>query len=70
MKRKITEIGLEKAIQKIKLGKTAGHDRIYPETVKHRDKAGNTMLFNVIKSAWKYKMVSKDWRTSVNCAHF
>jgi hypothetical protein len=43
-----TEIELEKAIQKMKLGKAAGHDKIYPETVKYMGKAGKTMLFSVI----------------------
>jgi hypothetical protein len=60
----ITEIELEMAIQTIKLGKAVDHD-ISLEMVKYMGKAGKTVLFNIIKSARKYKKMPKDWRTSI-----
>jgi hypothetical protein len=56
------------ANQKTKLGK-AGHDVISPGIIKYMSKAGKTMISNITKLAWKYKM-PHDWRTSVTVPIF
>lgn len=57
------------AIQKTKLGK-AGHGVISPGMIKYMSKAGKTMISNITKLPWKYKMMPQDWRTSVTVPIF
>ncbi|KAF6213851.1 hypothetical protein GE061_011575 [Apolygus lucorum] len=49
------------AINKVKLGKSAGEDGITPEMIRYMGKEGQQLLLRVIKLAWRTKSIPSDW---------
>nr|CAH7713655.1 unnamed protein product [Callosobruchus chinensis] len=56
---------LLEAIQKIKVGKAAGHDNIKPEIIKALGPKGRTMLLSLYLKVWESGVVPKDWEVGV-----
>ena len=61
----ITMTELINALKKIKIGKAAGIDGIYPEMIVHQGAEANKVLLKVCQIAYKTKMVPKDWNMSI-----
>ena len=60
----ITRTELMSAIKKIKVGKAAGIDEIYPEMIIHQGLEANQILLKICQIAYKTKRVPKDWTIS------
>ncbi|XP_047109276.1 uncharacterized protein LOC124777805 [Schistocerca piceifrons] len=56
---------MKNSLQKIKNGRSAGHDRITPEMVKHMGEKGHVELLRVFNMAWKDKKVPDDWKETI-----
>nr|CAI5845205.1 unnamed protein product [Callosobruchus analis] len=56
---------LSEVIQKIKIGKAAGHDSIKPETLKCLGPKGRALLLSLYLKVWESGVVPKDWEVGV-----
>ncbi|XP_073989088.1 uncharacterized protein [Rhodnius prolixus] len=53
------------ALSRMKLGKSAGHDGITPEMLRHMGEEGEEMLYGIMETAWNRRKIPKDWELSV-----
>ncbi|XP_039287416.1 uncharacterized protein LOC120352044 [Nilaparvata lugens] len=53
------------AINKMEVGKAAGHDEITPEMIKYIGVYEEKLLLKVLRLAWKYKKIPKDWELGI-----
>lgn len=61
----ITINEIKEAVKKIKLGKSAGHDKITPEMIKYSGEEGYNILQLVYNKIWQTGKVPKDWELGV-----
>lgn len=61
----ITNDELIKALNKMKLGKAAGHDGIAPELLKYMGEDGQILLLKVINAAWRQATIPSDWQVAI-----
>ena len=61
----ITMGELIRAKKKIKLGKAAGADEIFPEMVAYQDSKADKLLLKICQIAYKDKIIPNDWNISV-----
>ena len=61
----ISMVELIKAKKKIKLGKAAGADQIFPEMIVNQDIEADKLLLKIFQTAYKTKSIPNDWNISV-----
>lgn len=61
----ISEIELEEAIKKIKLGKAAGKDKISSEMIKYIGEVGKEKILTLMNDIVKSRKAPKEWQTGV-----
>ena len=61
----ITIEEVQKAIKKVKVGKSPGADEIYPEMIKNQGREADKLLHAIIQDSWKLKQVPQDWRKGI-----
>ena len=58
---------LAQAIQKMKNGKTTGHDEITADVIKALDESGLNELLKLLDDIRAEKMTPKDWKIGIIC---
>lgn len=53
------------AIQKIKLGKAAGRDKVTPEMIKHMGKEGITKFTELLNEIMKTTVIPREWNVGI-----
>lgn len=61
----ISQKEITDALKKLKLGKSAGHDKLTPEMLKYMGKDGEELLRDIINQAWKSGEVPADWKIAI-----
>ena len=58
----VTREEIEKAVGKLKNGKTAGGDEVVAELVKNGGQAMIDWLWELLKEVWRTKQIPKEWK--------
>ena len=61
----ISMVEFIKAKKKIKLGKAAGADQVFPEMIVNQDIEADKLLLKIFQTAYKTKSIPNDWNISV-----
>lgn len=61
----ITDMELQKSIKKLRNGKAAGHDMIYPEMLKSMGPLASNVFLDILNGAWTSKTIPEDWGIAV-----
>lgn len=56
---------LQKSLQRMKAGRSAGRDGITSEMIKYMGEKGQEKLLDVINTAWECKEVPRDWKETI-----